>query len=690
MDNEEQRRAFADYMGTTNSQAHAQAQAQAQPGQQYFYPVAPPAAPTPPPAAPSSVAGQYPGFYMPPRPPGGYVPLPRGYTAPVSPAAAAYAVGWQYTDPMAPANNALQQTQTQSQTQMLQPDAQDTNPYTFLQRTASGDLVEAKIREQYYRYAYPPPDVVPTEPPKPEPMTFLHCHTCSECGSVRSAAFHRRHPIVPGRSLVSTPCRRCKKAKVEQRSTRRLTHIRSCTADEPCDWPDDSIHIEIERDEPRGRGHSRDKISIEEYRSSSRPRVLRRSESRTNLGLRILQQDRSPVRERASRSEVFPPPDIGFSHASRYAETSPPPDVVPRRKRYVEIVDPPPDIVPLRSSRVVELPPSPPPVRRSSTKVYIRSESEERNPHPRARSVSPVYHQRPPGDAERKLAEHPRAFRPVHPVQQQPLSDSEDSTAPRESPPRGILKRVIRVQEYPRRRETRTHPSEESTHVEVGGPRVQFTSASRRGRAAPAEKAASEQPDRRNPYAEYDPPISEDDFELQYRHVERRYPEERPPSPPTRRFEHLRVRHLSPPPPNVQEEARGRDDSPTRRTRFQRVIVRGYSPPPREPVAARDRSPPRSMAARQRAPPLRPAIHRDSRPPPREQVTPERDEVTDSGSENPREVVEIRRFRGLDENGQPAMFEEHRRTVHLLEDDKEKEPALRQEHLYAGRQRVYH
>jgi hypothetical protein len=238
-----------------------------------------------------------------------------------------------------------------------------------------------------------------------ERASALSSHTCSVCKRMRSAGYHRSHPVVPGRPPNSSPCRKCKK-KIESqgRSRSSYTRIRSCTAEKPCDWPRESVHIdvEIDREERRGRQRSRERVYVYR-RSPTRPRVIRQSSSQTRLGLRALQQDHLMPRERINQTRMRIS-SLSPHRASRYDGVWPPPDVVPMKPSREERpqhmthanpnltsrdeVWPPPDVVrthsyrkvsvsPIRrqSSRIIELSPSPPPLRRQSSRVEIRSES---------------------------------------------------------------------------------------------------------------------------------------------------------------------------------------------------------------------------------------------------------------------------------------------------------------------------
>ncbi|RYN87884.1 hypothetical protein AA0119_g12371 [Alternaria tenuissima] len=343
MANEEQRRAFESYMGRTGgsgsgSGSNGQDQNQGQPIPQYPGSFAqpansylfsqspglgiPPAAPTPPPAASSSVAsfpgyqGGYPqagcgqGTYsqtgIPQRPaplldpqtqqqgqqqistagPLGYAQLPRNYN-PQPPPPLGYNPDWQYNNQnsdidrrrMAPLTSAMVPSSRNMQQDNMESRSQQTSERYHYQRYGQSQATAA-----------PPPQVEEVAVP------VMLCHTCSHCGQMRSAGFHRSNPVLPGKPMVPTLCRRCeKKLKSSYRSTSRYTHIRKCTADVPCKWPGECVHIDIEHDERRGRRRSREETYFARY-SPSRPRVIRRESSQAYLGLRALQRPREESR----------------------------------------------------------------------------------------------------------------------------------------------------------------------------------------------------------------------------------------------------------------------------------------------------------------------------------------------------------------------------------------------------------
>lgn len=248
-------------------------------------------------------------------------------------------------------------------------------------------------------------------PPVEVVVQVMLCHTCSHCGKMRSAGFHRNNPVLPGKTLVSTPCRRCKKKLEGYRSSSRYTRIRKCYADEPCNWPREPSRAHVDHDEDRGRRRTRSEYYVERH-LPSRPRVIRRESSQAYLGLRALQ--RSPTRERSIRtssstppssrraSNVWPPPDIVRLEPSHKDRVYPaPPEPLPNRASKSDEVWPPPDIVrtqpciqvekrPLhhQSSRIIELSRSPLPSRPRSARTVYRDETPERQA--RSPSISPV------------------------------------------------------------------------------------------------------------------------------------------------------------------------------------------------------------------------------------------------------------------------------------------------------------
>ncbi|KAF1842672.1 uncharacterized protein K460DRAFT_132854 [Cucurbitaria berberidis CBS 394.84] len=748
MANEEQRRAFASYMGTagaSNGQSIPQYPgAVANPGNPYTFNQlprlgAPPTAPTPPPAAPSSVAsfpnyqagftqGGYGQASFPQRPPPlgqaaapqdqqrmppparppGYVQVQRNYSA-QPPPPPGYNVGWQYTDPMAEQNRRLSGAPAGA----MVPASHNT----------SGEVVESRSRQtneyyQYQQYGQPLGSPVPQAPALQEEevsvsVPVMLCHTCSHCGRLRSAGFHRNNPVLPGKPLVSTPCRRCKK-KIKTRHRSKFTRIRSCTADEPCDWPTESLRIDIDHFERRGRQRDRD----DEYvtrNPPSRARIIRRSSSQAHLGLRSFQQ---PPRElqtetrvrvsslsprRSSRyDEVWPSPDVNPMRRSSNDVFSAPPEPFPSRTSRTDEVWPPPDVVrthsyrkvdgnpPLRrsSSRIIELSPSPPPTRTRSTRVFYRSDSQEHSI--RSRSVSPVRvsfrETRRNEDTEARITAHPSPYRQVLPDHRTLFRESDEipsnnDSVPRrylESPSRSILKPAGMDRETSYRRRNSIRDSQQSTQVEIGGPRVQFASDQRTDRAAPENGG-------RTRYADEHQSNSEN-YEHYHEYSRHRHVDEPPHTRLADDFDRLRIRRSSLSPRRNHEEEiridRARRISPslplprhyeeTRARRNSPLPTRSYTPRPPPSPPSPERTPYSGYRHVSRTRTIE--CNRSQPPPPdrsKEKLQfPE--DVTDSDSAASGEVTEVRSWRGIDENGQPATFVEEKKTVRMIEQGSER------------------
>lgn len=600
----------------------------------------------------------------PPNPPG-YVEVPRNYAE--RPAIQPYSVGWQYTDPLPPppmSSNA--------------PSNKATAGSAPSSRSASGDILEAKSRERwhgyYYEYEYPGPPV-PVDPPSaPEPaqqpaqtapkIPVLLCHTCSTCGRMRSAAYHRANPVIPNQQVVQGVCRRCKKkAKKEEeaRCVRKVTHIRTCTADEPCDWPERNIHIQIGseyRGRPRSRSFDRHEVYVSSRRSTSPPRVIKRGESQHRVGLRVLQEERSPPRMLRRKSGV------------RYASASPPRESV----RFRDTVD-----IRNSGSRPPPLECAAPPPR------------EDPIPRPpvqyRARSISPLryrsreeYYSR---DAMKRMASHPLPYRSVLPDQRAFIRESSEEFArppspariPRQaqSPSRSILKPAGMQRETSYRRRS-MHGSQESTKVEVGGPRVQFVQDPARAPPKPLPESSGNERyrvmSRRDKFD--DPPSGSEDYDHYYRragavtqYLDEPSPPRRATSPPIRAFEEFRVRHVSPPP---RGSSAGRSNTPHPRSLSQERVSIGYRTsrpgpsPPEEQVYIRYRNHYPALPERESSPPVL--------QPKEKEKEKDWEEVTASDSEDSAEVVNIRSWRGIDENRQPATFIEERTTRYVSEHDR--------------------
>jgi hypothetical protein len=577
-------------------------------------------------------------------------------------------------------------------------------------RNFPGEIVESRRRssEQYHYEQYgQPPQSAAVPPPHlgVSTMPVLLCHTCSVCGQMRSAGYHRNNPVVPGKSLVLTPCRRCKKKiKSQQRSKSSYTRIRSCTTEEPCDWPRESVRIDLKRNEGRGRRRSREEVHMYR-RSPSRPRIVRRNSSQIRLGLRAVQQEQAMPRvlrndtnvrvssmspRRASRYDgIWPPPDVvrmgpsqpEAQHATRSNpnmtskdEVWPPPDVV-RTHSYRKA---PTTRLRRQSSRIIELSPSPPPVQRRSERVVYRSESIERRP----RSVSPVRvsfrDDRRSGEAKARLMSHPRPYRPVVPDHRSSrMSEGTASTSdcmPRgrqDSPGRSILKASAGEHETSRRRMSMCE-SQQSTRGEVDGHRVHFGSERMEEPPAPAGKGRAQ-------YAEDTGRLGED-YTLYHNYARQRVVDDPLPPPPIEEMERVRIRRASVSPRRRYEEdiridrARRLSPSPpTPSRRYEAAPTRRISP-----LTPRDRERTPRPPPSPQSPDRRPYVGyrhvsreevlarpRSLTPPPSRRPT--SDDMTDSDSTHSGEFTEVRSWRGIDENGQPATFVEERKTVKRLE-----------------------
>lgn len=503
-------------------------------------------------------------------------------------------------------------------------------------------------------------------PPQTEEQTVpvLLCHTCSECGQMRSAGYHRNHPVIPGKPVVTTPCRKCRKQMRNSHHGRATsyTRVRTRTAEEPCDWPREPVRVEIDRSERRGRRRSRDEIYASWKTDHLRPRIIKESSSRASIGLRTLQ--RSPPRShqnitRVRMSSLSP-------GRSRYEGVWPPPDVVRLEATTNEPfpasdqVWPPPDVVrthtyrkqspPRPSPRIVELSPSPPPVRSRTSRVSYRDISEER------RVVSPSRR----NESRIRIQSHPNVYRTVMPDHRGFAAAEESSTNDGGSDVanRGILKPSDLTYETSYRRRTSLRDSQQSTNVEVGGPRVQFASERR------DDTYTNERPDDRK-------------SETYHRYEARGYAGQ-PASPPINHMERLHLRQLSPSPQRHYNEiridrARGTSSSPPQR--FERVRVRHISvspPPTRKREARPPPSPPSTEQSRHsgyRHVSRTKTLGRDNSitPPPSRKHISSDDDVTDSDDNDNGRLIEVRRWKGIDENGQPATYVEERRKIKMID-----------------------
>jgi hypothetical protein len=695
-----------------------------------------PTAPTPPPAAPSSVASypSYTGGYQSAYPQGGFqqgghqqsafpqrpAPLgqsetqhnpqsaypPSGHTGygqlqsnygSQQPPLAGYNTNFQQTDPMPP-HSGQYGGEIASRGAMVP-----------TSRNFSGEIVESRRRSSeiyhYEQYGHPPQGAaVPPPQAGISTMPVLLCHTCSVCDQMRSAGYHRNNPVVPGRALVLTPCRRCKKkTKSQQRSRSSFTRVWSCTAQEPCDWPGESVRVDLERNDRRGRRHRREEVHV--YRHSpSRPRIVRRTSSQIRLGLRAVQhlQDLPRVLRNDTNVRVS---SLSPRRASRYDEIWPPPDVVRTTPSQPEVqhvpgsnpnmtsrdeVWPPPDVVPThpyrksaptplrrQSSRIIELSSSPPPSRRRPERVVYRSESVERRP----RSVSPVRvsfrDDRRNEEAEARLMSHPRPYRPVVPdhrssrVSEETASTSDYMPRGRQDPPgRSILTATAGEHETSRRRMS-MHESQQSTRVEVDGHRVHFGPKLREEPPAPAGRG--------RPLYGDDASRSGEDYTLYHNYARQRVVDDPLPPPPIEEMERVRIRRASVSPCRSYEKdiridrARRLSPSPAPPPRpYEATSTRRLSPLPsrdreRTPQPPRSPLPERRPYSGYRHVSREEALARPrsfTPPPPRR---PASDDMTDSDSAHSGEVTEVRSWRGIDENGQPATFVEERKTVQRLE-----------------------
>ncbi|KAF2463005.1 uncharacterized protein BDR25DRAFT_385205 [Lindgomyces ingoldianus] len=648
MSDEEQRREYAHYMGATTSS-----------GQQYFYPLVP-YKPTDqqqlaeiPPAAPS------PPIPMSPKP-SSYVSLPRSY-APL-PAQNEYGVSWHYSGSGPPPP-----VEVGASTEMV--------PVPAAGSVASEVYEHRRSRDRYYhcswdyrpeRAASPSPPPQPALAPVPVPtVPVLFCHTCSECGRIRSAGFHRENPIIPGKPVVPGVCRRCEKKEnkksEENDCVKKVTHIRSCTVDppeEPCDWPSRSrsVHIQIGRNERRGRQRSRSRSSSEDIhivsraRSHDKPRpVIRRSESHTRLGLRLIE-------------DVIPEPPSSPRRA--------------RKGSTLRVAS----VSPVRNSA------------RARVKVTHRnvSHSPPRTEYkPRSISV-----EERSTSAERRIASHPMAYRAVLPDQRaffdgastavshtsypQTSSQLAGQSPPSQAQP--ILKPPNMSQETIHGRVASVCRSQESTMVEVGGPRVQFTPSTRAWSTKPMAgkgTAGTTTPntahwsniattganttnasgwsnnttagsgaegwksrERRHGGGSH----SSEDHEHYHRRVRSGYRHYEPPSLPSRSLEEVHVRHAPPPLP-----------------------CRASTPHPNAPTAS-ERPPSLHSWSRAQTP-----FDGGLTPGPSETKDRDRDRdwdevtVSDTTSQKSAEVEILRKWKGVDERGHPCTFVEERMTRYVPE-----------------------
>ncbi|KAF1975144.1 hypothetical protein BU23DRAFT_78829 [Bimuria novae-zelandiae CBS 107.79] len=338
----------------------------------------PPAAPTPPPAVPqapsSSAALSQHGQlqpYVPQGPPGpappharhqGYAGLPRNYNPSPQFPPSNYYPEWQhnrYGEPAAPQSH-LGHSYSIAPTM-----ASEQGGSTHKPRDWSYESTRDHNRVRF-NGVWPPPDVVriPSPPkgvgPPPDAPPLAVCHVCSVCGQMRSAGYHRHHPIIPGQAHINTPCRRCKKrAKKEMKEKEKEKEKEKAKRDEEKE-SSRTIIIEVRNGDDRGRTRER-----ERERDDSPRRLVYRSISRYRPSTREASPERSPDRS--------------------------PPPVLRRRTR----------------SEVRFFSPSP---TGEGVRTYYRRQEEYERP----RSPSP--------NAKARLASHPSAFRTFTPVFQPPGS----------------------------------------------------------------------------------------------------------------------------------------------------------------------------------------------------------------------------------------------------------------------------
>jgi hypothetical protein len=499
----------------------------------------------------------------------------------------------------------------------------------------------------------------------------------------------RRHPVVPGEPLVTTPCRRCKRrGRVHHRSMSRYTRVRTCIAEEPCDWPRRSSRVEFEHSERRGRRRSRDVYVTGQ--PTSRPGIIREKSSQTRLGLGALQRDQHLPREWTGEARVRVS-SLSPRRASGYGDAWPPPDVLPMRptvnadtEHLSDGVWPPPDVIrthsyrrmersPVRqSSRIIELSPSPPPARTRSTRVTYRSDSRDRRP----RSPHDVIHEYRRSESQVRIASHPRPFRTVIPDRRTDLRGSDETSSNTEStrtrldsPDHNMPRPAGMDRGTSCRRRSYLHDSERSTRVEVGSPRVQFVSE---GEERPSQEIRS-----RATYADDEPPSDRPDNHIRYRYVER------PSSPPTETMQRMNIREASSlPSRKIHDDTRATYERRTSPDSYNiRIRQTSISPhPPRGRMLRRSPSPPPNRQAYPRYRHVSRAEAIESTrltTPPRQSLRSDRGrardydeyELTDSGSEAEGDGSNagIRSWRGIDERGYPATFVEEVRSTRLLE-----------------------
>ncbi|KAI4953712.1 hypothetical protein J4E91_002560 [Alternaria rosae] len=190
-------------------------------------------------------------------------------------------------------------------------------------------------------------------------------------------------------------------------------------------------------------------------------------------------------------------------------------------------------------------------------------------------------------EAEARLMSHPRPYRQVVPEQRSFLKASDETSSnadsvPRrrvESPSRSILKPLGTERETSHRRRNTMRESQQSMHVEVGGPRVHFGGGRRQEEPVLEPRGRSRYADERL--------ASGDKYEHYREYSRHRVVDDPPPEPLAQDFERIRIRHSSPSPRREYEEEiridRQRRISPSPpppSRRFEEVRVRNVSPLP--------------------------------------------------------------------------------------------------------------
>ncbi|KAF2707733.1 hypothetical protein K504DRAFT_42307 [Pleomassaria siparia CBS 279.74] len=663
MSNEEQRRAFAEYMGTTAKAGqlfHSYSQ-----GSQV-----PPAAPTPPPLgqqqnSPQNLQQQIPPVFQQPQfqqqvpplfqqpqfqqqqfPPQFYqapivdpilsmpvLPRPTNYVylaryqepPAVQPPIGDYSVGWKYKDPNA----------------KPRPHNSPTFPPPDIKFSPSGEMKIERaghVKESYrqHHFEYERQEKLDTPPHSPPPsesadgLPVLLCHVCRDCGEMRSAGFHRQNPVIPGQPLTSSSCRRCtkkKKKRGKERCTRRSIHVKTCRSDDPCDWADINIQFggEHRKHGTRGRSHS-----VYDPPACVPP-IIKRKESKSRLGLRTLQDIKPPSILRARSVSPVYVDDRLHAYPMPY-------QILPDQRAFLRDPDVPHGILK-----------SPGMNRETSYRRHMNSQESARveigGPKVQFRSESARRLQR---------------------------QDSEDG---RESPKQLVMERQDARDDYSyyHRREKRYEdPASppirdlESLHIRHVSPARSYEKVYYRDNS-PARHIEGVR------FRDRSPARRVEEFHGRGRSPQRiiRQAHVRHVSPPIRKAEEARP-HRAP-----VDEILVRHVSPGR---FDQVRIRDYSPEPRP----RDRSP----EPRLPSPPDRPPIHYrtfqqyaaiERGPSPRPKPEPQQkgkgkdwDQMTASDSddsEDQGELMDVRKRRGIDENGEPVTFVTERRRVRLIEEE---------------------